>query len=428
LGGVLRSERRDGWLLEHSADNFITSVPWALELCRRVGLEHELLTTRPDDRRALIVRDGRLHPVPEGFTLMAPSKLGPLVTTPLLSVRGKLRLLAEMFVPRRRDAADDESLASFVTRRFGRETFERLVQPLVGGIYTADAQKLSLAATLPRFLEMERTHGSVIRAALRQRRVNNGKSSGESGARYSLFVAPREGMSQLVDALAARLPAGSVRLNAAIKQLSVVSGQWSVAEGEPPFDAVIVCAPAPAATKLIAQAAPELAAELATIAYAGSAVALVGYRREQLSRPLTGFGFVVPEVEHRDLLAVSYSSQKYDGRAPEGRVLLRAFVGGAARPDLLHCPDDALRQIILRELQELLGVRGEPELFEIIRWPAAMPQYHLGHLQRVARIEQLAAALPRFALAGNAYRGVGIPHCIHSGEQAAETVLKREQQ
>ncbi|HEX3869360.1 MAG TPA: protoporphyrinogen oxidase [Pirellulales bacterium] len=432
VGGSLCTERRDGFLLEHGADNFITNLSWGLDLCRRLGIEEQLIPTRPEGRRVFVVRDGRLHPVPEGFMVMAPGKLAPVLATPLLSTLGKLRIIAEALVPRRKDEGD-ESLASFATRRLGREAFERLVQPLVAGIYTADATKLSLAATLPRFLDMEREHGSMIRAMMRQPKSSN-KSSDESGARYSLFVAPKHGMSTIVDALVERIGRERIRLNTPVERVVhrseggwrlMGSGEWGRENcGAEDFDAVIVSTPAPKAAHVLQDAAPELSQELRAIEYAGSVVAIVGYRSDQFPQPLQGFGFVVPDVERRDILAVSYSSQKYDDRAPEGHVLLRVFLGGAGRPDLVHDSDDELRRIVEQQLRELLQVRGEPVLWHLARWPSAMPQYHVGHLDRVARIESLVARVPTLALAGNAYRGVGIPQCIHSGEAAAERIPK----
>jgi protoporphyrinogen/coproporphyrinogen III oxidase len=430
LGGVVRTERTDGYLLEHSADSFITNVPWALDLCLRVGLADELLPTNEAHRRALVVRKGKLYPVPEGFTLLAGSRVWPILSTPVLSLRGKLRLLGEWFVPARRysanennDESDDESLASFVRRRLGREAFERLVQPLVAGIYTADAEKLSLAAALPQFLEIERTHRSLIRG------LRRGAAAGQaSGARYGLFVALRDGLGSLVEAVARRLSAGCVSLNTPVERLTArPGGGWTVSfagrEAPREFDSVIVAAPAPAAARLLEGVAAELAAELRRIPYAGSAIALAGYRREQITHPLDGFGFVVPEIEGREILAASFTSVKFAGRAPPGRVLVRVFFGGARRPDQVELSDDELRRITGRELGELLGVRGEPELFRVCHWRASMPQYHLGHVALVKRIESLAAQLRGLGLAGNAYRGVGIPHCIHSGEQAAERVV-----
>jgi oxygen-dependent protoporphyrinogen oxidase len=300
------------------------------------------------------------------------------------------------------------------------------VQPLVGGIYTADAEKLSIRAALPRFVEMERRHGSLIRGLRRQ--PDGGSAQAGSGARYSMFVAPREGISSLVDALAARLPPGTVELNRKVDRLERGPAGWLVhGSGDPQprcFDAAIVTTPAPQAARLLEKVDARAADDLSCIPYAGCAIALVGYRREQIGHPLDGFGFVVPEMERRRILACSFSSQKFPGRAPAECVLLRIFVGGAQHPEMSELPDDRLRTLVMEELRDLLKARGEPMLFEVVRWHAAMPQYHLGHCERVERIERAVAALPGLALAGNAYHGVGIPDCIHSGELAAERILQ----
>ena len=423
LGGVLRTELHDGYLVELSADNFITNVAWGVDLCDRIGLGDELLPTRESQRRAFVVRAGRLVPVPLGFYLLSPGRVWPLVRSPLLSWPGKLRVLCEPLVRPRRDGGD-ESLASFARRRLGREAFERLVQPLVAGIYTADAEQLSMAAALPRFVEMERTSGSLMRAAWRERsRQADGAAS--SGARYGLFVAPRDGMSSLVEALAHRLDTGGVKRGPAVTRLTAAGRGWSVSTAEETkvFDAVILALPAYAAATLVEPLHQELAAELQKISYAGSAIVALGYRREQLTRDFEGFGFVVPAVERRSILAASYSSSKFDDRAPDGRVLVRVFLGGAERPEQLELDDQALIDLATRELADLLGIEGRPELSRVVHWPRSMPQYHLGHVELVERIEKLAAGLPTLALAGNAYHGVGIPNCIHSGEQAAEQVL-----
>jgi oxygen-dependent protoporphyrinogen oxidase len=424
LGGVIQTERADGYLLEYGADNFITNLPWGVDLCRRIGLADRLLPTNASKRRALIVRQGKLHPVPEGFLLMAPGKMGPLLTTSLLSWRGKLRMLAECLIGRRYTAGD-ESVAAFARRRLGREAYERLVQPLVGGIYTADAERLSLAATMPRFRQMEEHHGSLTRGAWRERK--NAAADGASGARYGLFVAPEQGMGELIAAIAAKLPEGCVRLNTPIQRLEQQTDRsWRLhrSSGEPEtFDAVIVALPAYAAARLLSDVDAIAAAELQAIEYAGSVLALAGYAREQITRGLDGFGFVVPEVEHREILAASYTSEKFPGRAPPGHVLIRVFLGGHARPEQLELSDEQIGEIVARELGELLGTNGEPGLFRVVRWPRAMPQYHLGHVERVATIRRRAAALGHLALCGSAYDGVGIPQCIRSGEQAAERAI-----
>ena len=437
LGGVLHTDRsRDGWLIERSADMFTTREPWALDLCRQIGIADELIETDFRFRRAYVVRRGRLAPVPEGFTLMSPARVWPIVTTPLLSPLGKLRLAWEYFVARRRDDSD-ESLESFVVRRFGREAFDRLVQPLIGGIYTADPAKLSVQATLPQFVEMERRHGSLIRG---MRRSEVGKASGgreppeASGARYGQFVAPRDGMQRLVEALAARLPAGVVQLNAAVEQVGPAgpagprSAGWLLrlrnANAPEFFDELILATPGAVSSRLLANVDPPLAELIGRIPYAGCAVALLGLRQDQLGRQLNGFGFVVPAIEKRQIIAGSMASLKFPGRAPEGKVLLRVFVGGALQPELTDLADGELRWLVLAELRELLDLTGEPEFFEVARWRAMMPQYHVGHLDLVRQIEERAEAIANFALAGNAYRGVGVPFCIRSGEQAAERVAK----
>lgn len=423
LGGVLRTERHNGYLVELSADNFITNVPWGVDLCRRLGLEDQLLPTCESQRRAFVVRRGRLVPVPVGFHLLSPSRLWPIVRSPLLTWSGKLRILGELFV-RRRKTGGDESLASFARRRLGREAFERIVQPLVAGIYTADAEQLSMAAALPRFVEMERQAGGLIRAAWRERSRRK-DTAASSGARYGLFVAPREGMSSLVDALQSRVESHGVQCEQAVKSLDRANDQWSIttAEETKSFDAVILALPAYAAAALVEKVNHELTAELQKIPYAGCAIVVLGYCREQVTSDLQGFGFVVPAIERRHILAASYSSSKFDGRAPDGSVLFRVFLGGAEHPEQLDHDDATLSNLAQTDLAELLGVQGEPELVRVVRWPRSMPQYHVGHVELVERIEKLSAEYPTLALAGNAYHGVGIPNCIHSGEQAAERVL-----
>jgi oxygen-dependent protoporphyrinogen oxidase len=430
LGGVLETARRDGFLIERSADNFITNVPWAVDLCRRVGLGDQLLPTSSEQRNAMVVYAGRLERVPQGFMLMAPARLGPVLATPILSPWGKLRLLGEYFVPRRTDGAD-ESLASFARRRLGREAFERIVQPLVGGIYAADPERLSLAATMPRFVEMERRWGGLIRGARHERSSEPADATSDvAGARYGMFVTPRDGLSSLVAAIAAKLPEGSVRLGARVESLSRgENGGWvvkyAVNDGTATAlecDAVIIAIGAPDAARLLAPIDKVLAGELAAIEYAGTSIVCLAFRRDQVTHPLDGFGFVVPAIEKRPILAGSFSSVKFAGRAPQDRVLIRVFIGGACQSELAELGDHRLRQIALDELRSLIGARGEPLFADIARWPRSMPQYHLGHCQRVERIEAAVGHLSGLALAGNAYHGVGIPNCIHSGEMAAEGI------
>jgi protoporphyrinogen/coproporphyrinogen III oxidase len=429
LGGILGTDRREGYLIERSADMFTTREPWAVDLCRRVGIADQLIGVTLANRRAFVVRRGKLLPIPEGFTLMSPARIWPIVKTPILSPLGKLRMACDYFLrPRRTDA--DESLESFVVRHFGREAFDRLIQPLIGGIYTADPARLSMRATLPQFVELERKFGSLIRGmrASHPKRERGTNDEGTSGARYGLFVAPRDGMSSLVEAITSRLPAGSVRVNSRVERIERLdTGGWRIAiSGQPSpesFDALILAAPASLSASLLKSTDAELAALVASVPHAGCSVAVTAYRRDQVAHPCNGSGFIIPAIEKRRVIAGSFSSNKFPGRAPDDRILMRIFLGGALQPALTDLPDDDIRRIVREELAELLGARGESEFCDVVRWQGMMPQYHVGHLELVAKIEERAAAIPGFALAGNAYRGVGIPFCIRSGELAAEQVV-----
>ena len=430
LGGAIWTDRRDGFLLEGGADSFITNKPWAVDLCRRIGLGDRLIGPDEAHRRSFVVRRGKLVPVPEGFVLMAPRKIGPILTTPILSIRGKLRLLMDLVLPRRADDGADESLASFVRRRLGREALERLVQPLVGGIYTADPADLSLRATLPQYLAMERDHGGLIRGARAEAKRARPADRSASGARYGLFASLIDGMESLPKALAGALPPGVARVNTPVRRVvrpDRPGAPWRVEllDG-PAIDAgsVILASEAHASARLLEGVDPELALDLRSIPYASSAIVTVGYRRSQVGHPLDGFGVVVPAIERRRILAASFSSVKFPSRAPDGTALIRVFVGGATQPELLEFDDDAIRDIALEELGALLRVAGSPLLVRVDRHERAMPQYTLGHLGRVASIRARLARLPRLGLAGNAFEGVGLPDVVRSGQEAADAALR----
>jgi len=430
FGGVMGTRQIGDYLVETGADSFITNKPWAVALCRRLGLEDQLIPTDAQFRRSLVLRNGRPVVVPEGFQLMAPAKIWPVLKSSIFSPWGKLRMGCEYFIPRR-STDEDESLASFVRRRFGQEALERLVQPLVGGIYTSDPEKLSLLATMPRFIEWEREFRSLIRAARKQvkgRSPANGADENASGARYGLFATLRGGISELLNALQnAVAKRGQIRRNSAVSRLNQnADGRWDLrfeTGGAESHDAVVLAIPAFRAAALLPDCDSELGKSLTEIEYASTAIVVSGHKLSDVSHPLGAFGLVIPIIENRRILAVSFTSRKFPNRAPEGCVQLRTFVGGAMQARELEQSDEEIQKLVLRELSEILGVQGEPDFVHLTRWNRAMPQYHLGHLDRVAKIESRANALPRFALAGNAYHGVGIPDCIHSGEQAAEEIF-----
>lgn len=427
LGGPIETRQVDDFLVEVGPDMFVTDKPWGVELVEELGLADELIATDPTHRRSLVLRGGVPEPVPPGFTLMSTARIWPVLTSRVLSPWGKLRLAWERFVPAARDL-DDESLASFVRRRLGREAFDRLVQPLVGGIYTADPEKLSLRATLPRFLDMERDHGSLTRAtALKAARSKAASNGAESGARYGLFVTFRDGLGGLVEAVANVVREhAEIRTECAVQSVTKSDNGYSLKVGDEPreFDAVIIATPAHAAAGLVSGVDGSLAAELGSIEFASSAIVCSGYRLDQSEHSLEAFGLVVPHIERRRILAVSMASRKFPGRAPEGHVLLRTFVGGALQPEMLDRSDDEIRAIVREELESIFGIRGEPVFDFVQRYERAMPQYHVGHLQRVTRIDELVCQHSGLALAGSSYRGVGIPDCIHSGRLAAERIFE----
>jgi oxygen-dependent protoporphyrinogen oxidase len=385
--------------------------------------------------------------------MLAPTQFLPFVTSPLFSWRGKLRMALDLVLPRA-PRQDDESLASFVSRRLGREALERVAQPLISGIYTADPEKLSLRATIPSFLEMEEKHGSIIKAMLLERRAKNRGQNKESGARYSIFVSFKEGMQTLVDALVARLTKDevfraqyslnrsvvlkevkrtrngnkTVHLNQRVKHVGMANGGWRVFIEDGTSlgaDGIIFATPAYQTAALVEGFDKPLASELRNIEYASSAVINLAYRREDISHPLDGFGFVVPMVEKLTIIACSFSSVKFPGRAPQGSVLLRCFIGGAINPQAYELEDSELINAAHKEICNLLGIKAHPLFALVHRHPQSMPQYPVGHLEHIAQINAKVSKYRGLAFAGNAYNGVGIPDCVRSGEEAAEAILSQ---
>ncbi|MGH7864544.1 MAG: protoporphyrinogen oxidase [Candidatus Binataceae bacterium] len=423
LGGALRTVRRDGFVMEAGADSFLTEKPWARELADRVGLGGDLIPTREEFRTTCVVRGGRLAEIPQGFSLLAPARLGPVFRSSIFSPWAKVRIALEPLIPRRRGPRD-ESLAAFVTRRLGRQVLDRLAQPLAGGIYTADPERLSMHATMGRFVEMERRHRSLIRG-LRAAENSREAMKNASGARWNLFLSLRTGVGSLVEALVARLE-GSIRRGHEVTSLARDGLDWRIGfadGGIETANAIVCAAPAYAAARMLVGVDEALALKLATIEYSSAAVVNMAFRQSDFPTAPRSFGFVVPAIERRRIIAGSFTSLKFEGRAPQGFVVARAFLGGVLQGGMMEKSDDELIGAARDEFAALLNVTAPPQLIDVARWPDSMPQYAVGHLDRVADIEARAHALGRFELAGAAYRGVGIPDCIRSGEQAAEAVV-----
>jgi len=438
LGGFIETDHQDGFLLERGPDSFISEKPEAVALAERLGVGSHLIQTNEHYRRSFIVRNGKLRPVPEGFQLLAPSRFWPFITSDIFSLAGKLRMSADLFLPRKAaNGINDESLASFVRRRLGREALERMAQPMVGGIYTADPELLGLRATLPRFLDMEREHRSLILGMWRKGRTSK-KQIGVSGARYSLFLSFDRGMGVLVGALErvisdfkfqiSDLVRTDIRLNTRVMSLSLIDSESPVwraqCEGEV-FEADAVCLAVPSyhAAQMLKDISPKASTRLNEISFASTATINLAFHRDAIAHKLDGFGFVVPFIEKRSVLACTFSSVKFEGRAPRDHVLMRAFVGGALQPEMLELDDAEIQQRVEKDLQELLGIKGRPLFSQISRWDKSMPQYSVGHVDRIEKLEKEVRGVRGLALAGNSYQGAGIPDCIRSGEKAAEVLV-----
>lgn len=421
-GGLIKTDVIDDFVVEQGPDSILTEKPQALALARRLGLESELLPTNTRDRGAFVVTRGRLERIPEGFSMMAATRALPILRSPILSRAGKLRLMAEVALPRRK-AEDDESISSFVRRRFGPEVLARLAQPLMSGIYGSDPAELSLRSTMPRFVELERAHRSVTLGLLAKRRT----STQSSGVRYGMFVAFKQGNQTLTDVLQRRL-GSRLRLHSPVAGVTRQGAQYRVQiEGADALlaDAVILATPARIMAPALEVLDERLSELLGGVRFGSTATVAYGFRDDAIVHPLNGFGFVVPSVEKRRILASTWASKKFAGRAPPGKVLLRAFFGGAHDESAPHLADSELIDLGISELDSLLGLKQEPLFTSVARQIQAMPKYVVGHGERVAAIEARLSQFPGLALAGNSLYGVGIPDAIGAGERAAETIAQR---
>lgn len=427
-GGVIGTERAEGFLIDHGADMFSTNPSAALDLCRQLGLEHRLIEPQPTGRGALIVRQGKLVPIPNGFVLMRATRLLPMLTTPLLSLGGKLRFLCERWIKPRPDSAEqDESVSQFVSRRMGQEVLDRIVAPLSAGIYTADIDKLSMQATMGPIAKMEQQYGSLARASQARRRSGEDVlERGSVGARYGQFRAFQGGMTELIQGLVNALPDETVKLSTSVQSLQRRPTDWQLTTtdgGQHEFDHVVVAVPPRPAARLLQEITPAAAEELAAIESTSTAIVVLGLRRADIERDPEAFGLVVPLAEGRQILAASFASRKFAGRAPDDHLLVRVFIGGAMQSELLDQTDQQLAEIACRELEQLIGFRGSPVVTRVVRWNDSMPQYHVGHVARVERIDQAIDQVPGLSLVSNALHGVGIAPVIRLADRVSQRIV-----
>lgn len=429
-GGLLQTVRADEFLVETSADMFSTEPAFALDLCRQLGREDQLLSTTPVEQRAYVATADGMEPVPHGLSLLLPTDVDSILESKLLDEAGKRRFLEEESIPPKTTDVD-ESLKGFAIRRFGEQVFDQLIQPLVSGIYTADPEKLSMKSTLSRFLELEKKHGSLISAG---KAARNTEASGihadqqASGARYDLFRAPVGGMAELIGWLVDRL-AAQTNVNLfcehPVKSISPYQSGWhvSVNQSQSFVDRLIVAVPSAIAGQLVTSFDSELGDRLQEIRRASCAVITIGFDHARSDwSSFRGYGIVIPSCLKRRMIAASFSSNKFPGRAPKGHSLVRCFIGGALQESLVDLSDEELVSLALEELEMLNGTVPSPKLARVYRWRNAMPQYHLGHMEKVAEIETRLKQWSGLSLIGNSYHGVGIPVCIQSGINAANAI------
>jgi protoporphyrinogen/coproporphyrinogen III oxidase len=420
LGGVLLTEQVEGCVVEAGPDSFLTEKSWAINFCREIGLADHLITSNDAERRTYIYVKGRLIPMPDGLAFMVPTKIWPIAVSPLFSLHTKLRMAHEWFTsapPAR--GPNDESVAAFITRHYGHEMVDRLADPLLSGVYGGSASQLSMQSVLPRFVEMEAKFGSLSKGMVAARKKPLSSSA------PPIFTSLRGGMQQMADAVAKKIPPDSVRTGVPVESLHFQAGQWTVTMGEESerFDAVILAVPSHAAASLMQTLSSELAENLRAIPYSSSITVAMGFDQTRLASLPRGFGLLVPRSEGKNIMAVTFVHQKFPGRAPAGMGLLRCFIGGSQNDQILALNDDDIQKIMHEELHQILHLNAEPLFLRIFKWKNAMAQYTVGHTQRIENIQRMAAQLPSFALAGNAYSGIGVPDCIRSGQNAAQQVL-----
>lgn len=421
LGGLIKTDLIEGCQLEAGPDSYVATKPAVTELSREIAnvdgelLQTDIMGSNDARRRVLVVRGSRLVPMPKGMVMMAPAEWGPTLTSPLFSVRTKLRFLRETLAsPRER--TEDISLQELVVDHFGDEVLEYVAEPLLSGVYGGYAGQLSAHSVLPRFVDYERRYGSIVRGVRNERRASPPISS--------LFLSFRRGMQSLTDALARAIQPFSSVLHAEVSSLRRKNGRWLIQAGADSLEAdeLVLACPAYAAAAVLRPEAQTLASELAAIPYSSAVLVTLVYETQKLNHPLDAFGFLVPRAERRTLAAATWVGTKFPSRLPHGLAALRAFIVEPEASALLTASNDELVALIAADFERLMGFRAQPRFSTVYRWPRSMPQYVVGHEARRETIAALATDTPGLSLVSNCYSGVGIPDCVRIAKETANVI------
>jgi oxygen-dependent protoporphyrinogen oxidase len=434
FGGNIRTERTQGFLIEGGPDCFLSEKPWAMELSKRIGLTDKLLPTNDKNRKTFVLSGGALHVLPEGVILMVPTKILPLATSTLISWPGKIRMACELFIPKKKGSMD-ESLGDFVRRRLGKEALDKIAEPLVAGVHAGDPETMSVRASFPKFVQLEEESGSLIKgmvkkmASMHKAKKPASAQGGEQKKRVTMFMTLRDGLSELIDTLSTNLSKmkdTTLRTGAPVSSVEKTGGRFAVRiEGGERIeaDAVVVAAPAWAASNLLKNIDQELSKKLLTIPYVSTATVSIAFKKKDVKHPLNGFGFVVPKIEKKRIMAATWTSVKFAHRAPDDSVLIRCFVGGSKNAELVALDDAAMVRMVREELGGIMGIEAEPVLTRVFRWTNSMPQYTIGHEERVNWIDERVASTHGLYLTGSAYHGIGISDSVRYGEVVAKKVI-----
>lgn len=428
LGGKILTEKINGYVVEAGPDCFLSEKPWVAQVAEKTGITDRIIGSNEASKRTFVFADGKLHKLPDGLMGLVPTKIVPFALSSLISWPGKFRMALDWFIPKK-TTNEDETLGSFVKRRLGQEALDKIAEPLIGGIHAGDPDQMSLVASFPRFIQMEQKYGSLLKAMLAARKMAPKPKPPEPGkVQKTFFMTFKEGMGELTATLASNLDQAKILKEKTVTSVTKLSNgkyKLTLKDMEPiEADAVIITAPSHEAALIVKDLDKVMAENLKGIPQATSATVNLAFKSSDIHKSMEAFGFIVPISEKRKIKAGTYSSTKWNFRTPDDQhVLIRAFVGGARNQELVYQDDESMLKMVLDELKDIIGLSAEPVMHKIYRWEKGMPQYTIGHLERVKNIEERAAANPGVFVVGGSYKGVGVPDCINVGTQAAEQAM-----